>query len=175
MRATVPLVVVITSALLAGCTRPPAPDASVSQSFTLERDLAGSNTASGRFRNRLTGEERAFTARLNGRWDGRVLTLDERFYFADGKRDRKTWRLSRVAPGRWSGTREDVVGTASGYQDGSSFRLSYDADLTSQGSATVVHFEDILTKVAPGRIANSATVSKFGVPVADVDLTIQRR
>ena len=175
MRATVPVLVMLSSGLLAGCTRPPAPDASVSQGFTLERDLAGANTASGRFRNTLTGAERPFTARLNGRWNGQVLTLDERFDFADGKRDHKTWRLTRIAPGRWSGTREDVVGTATGYQDGASFRLSYDADLTSQGSATVVHFEDVLTKVAPGRVANSATVSKFGVPVGEVELTIQRR
>ena len=175
MRTSVPVLVLLFSAMLAGCTRPPAPDASMSQSFVLERDLAGSTSASGSFRNRLTGAERPFTARLNGRWDGQVLTLDERFDFADGKRDHKTWRLRRVGPGLWSGTREDVVGTATGYQDGASFRLSYDADLTSQGSATVVHFEDVLTKVAPGRIANSATVSKFGVPVGDVQLTIQRR
>jgi hypothetical protein len=99
---------------VAACaTRPSLPSETSEQSFVVEEALVGQSTARGEFR-AINGVRRGFTAHLNGVWDGRALTLVEDFEYDDGQRDRKTWRLERVAPGEYVGTREDVVGQARG-------------------------------------------------------------
>jgi hypothetical protein len=154
-------------------TRPPIP-AETSAPFVLERDLVGESVARGEFR-AITGVRRPFTARLNGAWEGQVLTLVEDFYFDDGERDRKTWRLERVAPGRYVGAREDVVGQAQGFQDGDVFRLEYDIVLPGEnGRGRKVRFRDVIALRADGDVINNATVGWFGLRVGSVSLVIER-
>lgn len=156
-------------------TRPPIPSMASKMPFIIERDLVGASTARGEFRT-ITGVHRSFTAHLNGAWDGRTLTLVEDFEFDDGERDRKTWRLERVGPGRYTGTREDVVGLAVGFQDGAVFRLEYDLLLPSEtGSGRKVRFRDVMAGTVDGHILNNATVGWFGLRVGSVSLVIQRR
>lgn len=163
------------SVLTTACaTRPPAPAEASATAFVLERDLAGQRTARGEFR-AITGVRRPFTAQLNGTWDGQTLVLVEDFAFDDGERDRKTWRLTRVGPGRYTGTREDVVGEAVGFQDGDVFRLEYDVILpTENGRGRKVRFRDVLALTSSGDVLNNATVGWFGLRVGSVTLTIER-
>ncbi len=161
---------------LIGCaTRPPIPvEAAEQAAFVLEEDLVGQRVARGEFRS-ITGARRGFTAYLNGSWDGRTLTLVEDFVFDDGERDRKTWRLERVAPGEYVGTREDVVGQARGFQDGPAFRLEYDVRLPSaNGPGRRVRFRDVLVETPDGAVLNRANVGYFGLRVATVTLSIRR-
>ncbi len=163
------------AALASACaTRPPVPAQAAKTPFVIEEDLIGDSIARGEFRT-ITGVRRAFTARLNGAWDGRTLTLVEDFEFDDGERDRKTWRLEMVAPGRYVGTREDVVGQAIGFQDGPVFRLEYDLLLpTENGRGRKVRFRDVMAETQSGAILNDATVGWFGLRVGSVSLVIQR-
>lgn len=155
-------------------TRPPVPAASGATPFVVERDLVGPSVARGEFR-AITGTRRAFTAQLNGSWDGAVLTLVEDFAYDDGERDRKTWHLRQVSPGRFTGTREDVVGEATGFMDGNIFRLEYDVVLPSEnGSGRKVRFRDVLALRADGGILNNASVGWFGFHVGSVSLVIER-
>lgn len=155
-------------------TRPPVPAAAAPTPFVVERDLVGASVARGEFR-AITGTRRAFTAQLNGTWDGATLTLVEDFAYDDGERDRKTWRLQRVGPGRFTGTREDVVGEAVGFIDGSVFRLEYDVILPSEnGHGRKVRFRDVLALRADGDIINDATVGWLGLRVGSVSLVIER-
>lgn len=155
-------------------TRPALPATATQAPLVLERDLVGPSTARGEFRS-ITGAKRGFTAQLNGAWDGRVLTLAEDFVFDDGERDRKTWRLERTGPGRYVGTREDVVGQAQGFQDGAAFRLEYDVILKSaKGRGRKVHFRDVMAINGDGDVLNNATVGLWGLKVGSVALVIQR-
>ena len=141
----------------------------------IERDLVGGSVARGEFR-AINGARRGFTAYLNGEWDGRRFTLVEDFVFDDGERDRKTWRLERIAPGRYIGTREDVVGEAIGYQEGDVFRLEYEMRLPSEnGRGLKVRFRDVMALDANGAVLNRATVGWFGLRIATVSLTIERQ
>lgn len=168
------LFLLLTLAGLAACaTRPMAPAGVGAEPIQIERDLAGANVARGEFRS-VTGSRRAFTAQLNGAWDGRVLTLVEDFAFDDGERDRKTWRLERLASGEWRGTREDVVGYARGFQDGNVFRLEYDVMLSTGNDAREVRFRDVLALEREGVVLNTATVGWWGLRVGTVELTIER-
>lgn len=163
----------LSATLLSACaTRPRPPAEASSTPFVVERDLVGASVARGEFRS-ITGVRRAFTAQLNGAWDGRTLTLVEDFVFDDGETDRKTWRLERVAPGRYVGTREDVVGEAVGFQDGAVFRLEYDLRLPSEnGQGMKVRFRDVMALNAEGQVLNEASVGWLGLRVGGVSLVI---
>lgn len=154
-------------------SRPPVPERAGAQALDIERDLVGEHIARGEFRT-ITGVRRSFTARLNGSWDGSRLTLVEDFEFDDGERDRKTWQLDRTGPGTYSGTREDVVGTARGFQDGNVFRLEYDIVLPSEkGTGRKVRFRDVLALADDDTVVNDATIGWMGFRVGSVNLTIR--
>lgn len=166
------------SGMLALCsaacaTAPRAPANALAQPFVLERDLAGESVARGEFRT-ITGVRRPFTARLQGVMEGDVFVLTEHFEFEDGERDTKTWRLRRIGPGQFEGTREDVVGLASGRQDGAYFRLEYNVRLpTENDRGRVVRFRDILFLNQDG-VGNTASVGWYGLRVGSVNLQIAR-
>lgn len=161
---------------LASCaTRPGIPeDADAARPFIIERDLAGKTVGRGRFKS-ITGADRGFTAYLDGAYDGQTLTLIEDFIYDDGEKDRKTWRLTRLPNGDWSGVREDVVGTARGWQDGPAFRLDYLVDIpTKNGGKRRVGFRDVLILRPDGVIYNKANVGWRGLGVGGVELEISR-
>ena len=175
LRHTRPALALATALTLVACaTRPAVPleDAALTR-MVAERDLAGKSVGEGTF-SAINGTERGFTAYLDGTWDGEVLTLVEDFEYDDGEIDKKTWRLTKRADGEYSGTREDVVGTARGYNDGEVFRLEYDVRLPGKDGepGMKVSFKDVLAKRADGVIINNANVGKFGFRVARVELTI---
>ena len=160
-------------ALTACATRPPTPKAAAAP-FDLVRDLGGATTARGEF-STIFGARRGFNATLEGRLEGQTFVLTEQFAFDDGEKDVKTWRLTPAGPGRWTGTREDVVGTAVGYIDGNAFRLEYLVDIKRKnGKSTRVRFRDVLVRTSSGIVLNKAIVSYFGAPIGKVELTISR-
>jgi hypothetical protein len=161
-------------AFITACvSRPPVPDDAGGDAFVIERDLAGAHVARGEFKS-ITGVHRTFTAQLTGTWDGETFILVEDFVYDDGETDQKTWKLERIAPGEYSGTREDVVGTARGYQDGRAFRLEYDIVLPSDnGKGRKVRFRDVMVNDDEGRVLNTATVGWFGLRVGSVSLVME--
>lgn len=166
----------IVALLLAGCATVPVLDpASAAKPLVLEKFFAGKTYAEGSFVNAITGAERKVKVVLVGSWNGRVLKLFEDFTYADGERAQKTWYLTKTGPGTYTGTREDVIGTADGRADGPLVRLSYDANLMSGGSTIQVRFEDVLELTADGSVLNKAVVSKLGVRIGDVTLRIAHR
>lgn len=158
--------------LVASCATRPAIPAETIGEFRLERDLLGQTTARGEFR-AINGVRRPFTARLNGSVEGDVFVLVEDFEYDDGERDRKTWRLRRASEGRYTGTREDVVGEAVAFQDGPALRLEYDVRLPGEDGrpGRKVRFRDVLVRTDDG-VLNRANVGLFGFHVARVELTI---
>ncbi len=175
MRRNILTILAITVAL-AACAGPPRVDVPVNAPpFSLEGFFAGRTVGTGGFTSAIAGIDRRLTVRTTGRWDGKTLTLVEDFLYADGERDRKTWRFTKIAPGRYTGTREDVVGTADVVQDGNTVKLTYTADLPSKdGSTTRLTFADVIAPIDGRRAVNRATVSRFGIPVASVDLVFTR-
>ncbi|MEL7130673.1 MAG: DUF3833 family protein [Pseudomonadota bacterium] len=152
-------------------TRPPVPDVAAGP-FVIEDVLAGKTIGRGSIKT-ITGVDRGFEATLNGTWDGETLTLVEDFVFDDGEIDQKTWRLKKLPNGEYEGTREDVFGTARGFQVENGFRLEYLIDLpTGEGKTTRVKFRDILVLDGAGEVINNATIGYRGFRVGRVALTI---
>ncbi len=138
--------------------------------LVLETFFPGKTVGQGRFTNSWTGSQRRFDVVIEGSWDGSTLTLVEDFAFDDGEKDRKTWRLTRTAPGVYSGTREDVVGQARAWTDGNVVRLEYAVSL----GGWTVDFSDVLALRQDGSLINNATVGKWGIRVGRVELVLRR-
>lgn len=152
--------------------KPPLPIDSA-QPFNLQQDLAGKSIGTGNF-SAIDGTSRDFSVIMNGSWDGSVLTLVEDFEFADGVQERKTWYLTQLPNGDFSGVREDVVGTAHGFQDGQAFRLEYTMAIPKEDGSPGRHvrFKDILFNKPDGSIQNNGRVGLWGFRVGTVWLTI---
>lgn len=163
---------------LAACAATPAPPAEEGPPITLVSALKGRTTGRGHFRVWLTGDERRFTARLNGTVRGpegaRTLTVVEDFLYDDGQKDRLTWVFREQAPGRWTGKREDTVGEATVVEAGGQIRLSYTADFRSPSGVNRLGFQDILYARPDGTIVNDAVVTRAGIAVASVRFLIRR-
>jgi hypothetical protein len=85
-----------------------------------------------------------------------VLTLCEDFLYADGKRDRKSWRFMKTAPGRYMGTREDVIGEAKVKITGDVARYTHLVDLDPRPCGNIVRFHDTLRLMPDCTLLNSA-------------------
>ncbi|KQV82775.1 DUF3833 family protein [Rhizobium sp. Root1220] len=140
----------------------------------LEEFFSGHSNAVGRFQ-AINGVDRSFKVGLTGRWDGMMLTLREDFHYADGERDRKTWRFTKIAPDRYIGIREDVVGQAMVKIDGDVARYSYLVDLAPGPKRNIVRFHDTLRLQPDGTLLNTAWVTKFAFPVARVRVSFTRQ
>lgn len=163
---------------LAGCAGTPVPTTTSGPPITLVSAFRGRTTGRGHFRVWLTGDERRFTARLNGTVTGsegaRILTVVEDFLYDDGQEDRLTWVFRETGPGRWTGTREDTVGEAVVIEEDGLIRLSYTADFRSASGVNRLEFQDIIYSGEDGTIINDAVVSRAGIPVAAVRFVIRR-
>ena len=161
--------------MLTSCASKPDVPENIGEAFVLERDLIGKTVARGGF-SAIDGTEREFVAYIDGTWDGEVVTLVEDFEYTDGVKETKTWKLTKLSNGEWSGVREDVVGTARGYQDGAAFRLEYDMALPDEegNPGRKMRFRDIIVNDDEGSIINNATVGMFGFRVATVNLVMTR-
>lgn len=163
--------------LLAGCAGAPklGSEDPGGRSFVLEKELVGSGTGSGVFRNTLSGSERRFAVRFRGMRTKEGVDLAEDIAYADGEKERHVWRFTKTGPGTYEGRRDDVVGVAKGRVTGNTLTLAYEVKLKTGGSTAQVRFDDTLVLTGPGRVVNKATVSKFGVPVGTVDLSFRMR
>ena len=94
------------------------------------RSSFGAGTGRGRF-HQHAGQDDARPEGADARHLGRAsrsLTLGEDFVYSDGEQDRKTWRFTRTAEGRYPGMREDVIGRPT-----SGRRATRSASATAQG------------------------------------------
>ena len=76
-------------------------------------------------KNRSGKVTRQFSADLNGKWDGKELILDEKFYWSDGENQTRQWKITKINEHNYVGTAGDVVGTAKGYSYGPAFKFEY--------------------------------------------------
>lgn len=163
---------------LAACAATPAPPVEQGPPITLVSAFQGRTTGRGHFRVWLTGDERRFTARLNGTVTGpdgaRTLTVVEDFFYDDGQQDRLTWVFRETGAGRWTGEREDTVGEATVIEEDGQIRLSYVADFKSPSGVNRLGFEDILYARPDGTVVNDAVVTRAGIAVASVRFLIRR-
>jgi len=159
---------ILGTAALAGCARVPVTPPGPLDPITLEKAFAGRAVGAGVFQVVLTGTERHFRAQLDGRLRGDRLTVVEDFLYDDGEQNRLTWVFDRAGPSRWTGRREDTVGTAMVIETETEVRMSYLADFRAGDEVTRLGFEDVIYFDPKGRVINDAIVTRWGLPVGRV-------
>jgi len=142
--------------------------------LVLEAYFAGETRAYGIFEDRFGDLRRQFVVDISGRQEGETLVLDERFRYADGATDRRTWRIVRTGEHTYEGRADDVVGIASGVAYGNALNWQYDLDLKVGGRTMQVHFNDWMFLQPDGMLINRARVSKFGIGIGEVTLVFRR-
>ncbi len=167
---------VASAATLAGCAGPGIADyAQEKPLLDLRQYFNGVLDAHGIFTNRSGKVVRRFTVVMNCTWTGDDGVLDEDFTYSDGEKQKRVWRLKHLGEGRYSGTADDVIGSALGQTAGNAFRWGYTLALPVDGTVYNVVFDDWMYLVDERVMLNIATMSKFGVRLGQVTLSFNKR
>jgi len=108
--------------------------------------------------------------------DGKkVGTLDESFEYSDGTKQKRIWKLTEIAPGKYIGKADDVVGEAIGESAGNALNWTYTLALPVDKDVYKVQFNDWMYLVTPKVMLNKAQMSKFGIYLGEVTLSFYKR
>ena len=135
----------------------------------------GTIDAHGIFQDRGGRIVKRFTVVMDCSWKGNEGVLDEAFTYSDGTTQRRIWRLTKHADGHYTGTADDVVGTARGQTQGNAFRWGYTLALPVDGKVYHVDFDDWMYLIDERVMLNRATMSKFGVRLGEITLSFTKR
>ena len=117
---------------------------------------------------------RTFNADINAYWQDGVGVLEEDFVFDDGEEQRRVWTLRPTADGGYLGTAGDVVGEAEVQVAGNSVFLDYILMIPWRDGSLNIRIDDRMYLVQPNVIINESAMSKFGLPVGQIQLVIRR-
>lgn len=145
-----------------------SPDFDVAEFFT------GDLYAVGVVQNYSGEVTRRFEADIKGRWQEGKGILDETFLFDDGEQQFRCWRL-QVEGNTLTGNAEDVVGQAKGEVSGNTLNWRYVLRVPmGEGETIDIHLDDWLYLITDNHLINRTAMSKWGLPVGEVTLSIHR-
>lgn len=164
------------AATLTGCASPQVADyAAERPTLDLRTYFNGTVDAWGVFTDRSGKVVKRFTVLMQCTWQGDEGVLDEDFTYSDGTKQRRVWRITRHADGRYTGRADDVVGEANGQARGNALRWSYTLALPVDGRVWHVEFDDWMYLMDDKVMLNRATMSKWGVKLGEVTLSFTKR
>ena len=140
----------------------------------IEDYLSGDVKAWGILQNRSGKVIRQFSADLNGTWDGKKLILKEKFNWDDGEIQDREWKINKIDEHNYEGTAGDVVGKAIGYSYGPAFKFEYVLLVPVKGRELKITFDDWIFKQDERVAINRATMTKFGIKVAELPVLFQK-
>jgi hypothetical protein len=141
----------------------------------LQEYFNGTLDAYGVFTDRSGTVVKRFTVVMRCSWQGDEGVLDEDFLYSDGTRQKRIWRLTKLADGRYTGRADDVMGEAQGESRGNTFHWTYTLSLPVDGRVFDVQFDDWMYRMTDTVMLNKATMRKFGVRLGEVTLSFTKR
>jgi hypothetical protein len=164
------------AAALSGCAGPQiAQYTGEKPVLDLRTYFNGTLDAYGVFTDRSGKVVKRFVVVMRCQWNGDDGVLDEAFTYSDGTTQKRVWRMKHLGNGRFSGTADDVVGTAIGEQQGNAFRWGYTLLQPVDGKTYEVQFDDWMYLMDDRVMLNKATMSKFGIRLGEVTLSFVKR
>lgn len=162
---------------LAGCAATPRPEIYRDEkpALDLQRYFNGTVDAWGYFQDRGGKVVKRFKVEMKCTWNGNVGVLDEHFSYSDGTTSRRVWTITKLDPGTYKGTADDVIGEALGEAAGNALRWQYTLKLPVDGKVYEVRFDDWMYLQDDEVMLNYSTMSKFGVRLGEVILAFRRR
>ena len=137
-------------------------------SMTIENYFDGPVKAWGLLQDRSGKVTRQFKADMMGSFEGDILTLKEDFYWTDGEKQTRQWTMKKMDDHHYEATASDVVGTAKGFSYGPTFKLEYFLLIPIKGKNIKIKFDDWIFMQDDKVAINRATMTKFGIKVAEL-------
>lgn len=116
-----------------------------------------------------------FRVEIKASWVGDLGTLDETFYYPDGKTSKRIWKLTSLGNGKYKGTAGDVDGEAFGEIQGNAFRWKYTLKLDVDGTVYNVTFDDWMWQIDENVVFNRSYMSKFGIDLGELSLSLHKK
>ena len=162
--------IILFTIFLTGCAKDMKPTDFKDQKprLVIEKYLSGNVKAWGVLQNRSGKVTRQFKADLNGKWNGNTLILDEIFNWNDGEKQTRKWTIKKIDEHNYEGTASDVVGKAIGYSYGPAFKFEYVLLVPIKGKNIKITFDDWIFMQDERIAINRATMTKFGIKVAEL-------
>ena len=162
--------IILFTIYLTGCAKDMKPTDFKDQipRLVIEDYLSGNVKAWGVLQNRSGKVTRQFKADLNGKWDGNTLILNELFNWNDGEKQTRKWTIKKIDEHNYEGKASDVVGKAIGYSYGPAFKFEYVLLVPVKGKNIKITFDDWIFKQDDKVAINRATMTKFGIKVAEL-------
>lgn len=115
-----------------------------------------------------------FDVDLFGSWRGNEGTLREDFRYYDGETQQRTWTITQLGDGRYTGRASDIIGEAKGAAKGSALYWTYRMELPVDGQVYKVNFDDWMWQMNDGVLINRSYIKKFGFTVAELTLFMKK-
>ena len=160
--------------ILGSCSSNLPDYANSTPNFDMQRFFNGKLNAYGMVQDRSGKVIRRFKADLVGSWQDNKGRLEEDFYYADGETQRRVWFLTKQADGSYNGTANDVIGTASGHNEGFAFNWRYVLAIEVQGKTWQIDLDDWLYQLDDTRLINRTQMTKWGFNVGEITLVIEK-
>ena len=140
----------------------------------IEKYFEGQVKAWGILQDRKGKVTRQFNANMLGKFENNILTLEEDFFWKDGETQRRVWKIKKIDEHNYIGTAPDVVGEAKGVSYGSAFKFEYNLMIPFKGKNIKIRFDDWIFKQDEKVAINRATMTKFGIKVAELTVFFQK-
>ena len=164
------ILLIIVLSLVTSCSNNMKPEdfKNTEPTLLIEEYFDGKVKAWGILQDRGGKVTRQFKADLIGSFKDNIITLDEDFYWTDGEKQKRVWKIQKLDENNYKGTAPDVVGTASGFQYGSAFKFEYNLLVPFKSKNIKVSFDDWIFKQDENVAINRATLTKFGFKVGEL-------
>ncbi|WP_407333798.1 DUF3833 domain-containing protein [Enterovibrio sp. 27052020O] len=160
---------------LVGCSSSIDDYKNTTPTFNLFEYFEGDVKAWGMVQDYTGKQTRRFDVDIKGTVEGNVITLDEDFLFDDGEIQKRIWSITRLEDGTYQGAAGDVVGMASGREEGNALNWVYDLSVEVGDSTYVLTLDDWLFRQDEKRAFNLTSMKKFGVEVGRLSIFFEKQ
>ncbi|SES29824.1 Protein of unknown function [Tranquillimonas rosea] len=143
--------------------------------FVLSRHLAGALVCHGVIYGPSGRVVSRFVADMTGEWTESGGVLRESFRFDSGATQERAWHLTLAPDGTIRAEADDIVGHGSGAMGGPCVGLTYRIKLPEDAGGHTLDVVDWMHLLDNGVIMNRSQFRKFGVKVAELVATIERK
>jgi hypothetical protein len=134
----------------------------------------GKLIAHGYYKSRSNEVKKTFVVKMNATWKDDLCTLEEDFTYSDGTTSRRVWTIAKKNDSRYIGTAGDVKGEAIGTVAGNALYWKYVLKLDVDGKTYDIKFDDWMYLIDQNTLMNQSYMSKFGIDVGEVVLSIRK-
>jgi hypothetical protein len=110
-------------------------------------------------------QKSSFTLDMDGKWNGNQGVIDEIFYFDNGDKLNRQWRINYLNDNSFTAESEDVVGNASGNQAGNVVNTLYQLIVPYKDSNINLSASDWIYKIDDESVFSEIFLYKFGIKV----------